>query len=78
LGIVNLKTYDMEYKVIRSSSLDTLNEKVNEHYSSGYKPIGSHQVVILKSQNRFSGTQHMDTINTIEYSQTMKKIKQNK
>lgn len=76
MGIVNLKTYDMEYKVIRSSSLDTLNQKVNEQYSNGYKPIGSHQVVILKSQNRFSGTQHIDTINTIEYSQTMKKIKQ--
>jgi len=64
----------MDYKIIRSSTVDTLSEKVNEFILNGYEPIGSHQVVIIKSQNRYSGTQHMDTINTIEYSQTVKKI----
>ena len=72
--IVNLKRITMDYKIIRSSTVDTLSEKVNEFISNGYEPIGSHQVVIIKSQNRYSGTQHMDTINTIEYSQTVKKI----
>ena len=64
----------MDYKIIRSSTVDVLNEKVNEFISNGYEPIGSHQVVIIKSQNRYSGTQHIDTVNTIEYSQTIKKI----
>jgi hypothetical protein len=64
----------MDYKIIRSSTVDVLNEKVNDLISNGYEPIGSHQVVIIKSQNRYSGTQHIDTINTIEYSQTVKKI----
>jgi hypothetical protein len=68
------KRITMDYKIIRSSSIDTLNERVNEMVLNGYKPIGSHKVVIIKSQNRYSGTQHMDTINTIEYSQTVRKI----
>ena len=72
--IVNLKRITMDYKIIRSSTVDTLSEKVNEFISNVYEPIGSHQVVIIKSQNRYSGTQHIDTINTIEYSQTVKKI----
>ena len=72
--IVNLKRITMDYKIIRSSTVDTLSEKVNDLISKGYEPIGSHQVVVIKSQNRYSGTQHMDTINTIEYSQTVKKI----
>ena len=65
----------MDYIIIRSSTVDVLNEKVNDLILIGYEPIGSHQVVVIKSQNRYSGTQHIDTINTIEYSQTVKKRK---
>jgi hypothetical protein len=68
------KRITMDYKIIRSSSIDTLNERVNEMLLNGYETVGSHQVVVIKSQNRYSGTQHIDTINTIEYSQTIKKI----
>jgi hypothetical protein len=68
------KRITMDYKIIRSSSIDTLNERVNEMLLNGYETVGSHQVVVIKSQNRYSGTQHIDTINTIEYSQTVKKI----
>jgi hypothetical protein len=64
----------MDYIIIRSSTVNVLNEKVNDLILIGYEPIGSHQVVVIKSQNRYSGTQHIDTINTIEYSQTVKKI----
>jgi hypothetical protein len=66
----------MDYIIIRSSTVNVLNEKVNDLILIGYEPIGSHQVVVIKSQNRYSGTQHIDTINTIEYSQTVKKINQ--
>ncbi len=66
----------MDYIIIRSSTVNVLNEKVNDLILIGYEPIGSHPVVVIKSQNRYSGTQHIDTINTIEYSQTVKKINQ--
>jgi myo-inositol catabolism protein IolC len=35
--------------------------------------MGSHQVVVIHSQNRYSGSQHMDTKHETEYSQTMVK-----
>lgn len=61
----------MEYKVITSSSPEGLNEKVNRYINEGFVPVGSHQVVIHREQNRYSGQQHMDTIVTHEYSQTL-------
>ena len=39
---------------------------------------GSHQVVIRRQQNRFRGDQHVDTLNELEYSQTItREIKKN-
>lgn len=61
----------MEYKVIYGDSPSELNEKVQTHLKDGWKLSGSHQVVIRRQQNRYRGDQHMDTLNELEYSQTM-------
>jgi len=61
----------MEYKIVSASSPQGLTSKIIELMTDGWKPVGSHQVVVLHSQNRFSGSQHMDTRNETEYSQTM-------
>ncbi len=63
----------MEFKVIVSHSGEDLTRKVNELIEIGWKPIGSHQVCIRHQQNRFRGQQHVDTLNDIEYSQTLTK-----
>jgi hypothetical protein len=61
----------MEQKIITSGSAHGLNEKIDKLISEGWKPLGSHQVALKHSQNRFSGMQHKDTIHELEYSQTM-------
>jgi len=61
----------MGYKVVTSSSPEGLTRQVNELILSGWKPVGSHTVVETHRQNRYSGTQHMDTRIETEYSQTM-------
>ena len=68
----------MEYKIVNGGSPSELTTKVNEKIKDGWEIVGSHQVVIHREQNRFSGQQHMDTLNQLEYSQTMcKKFKPN-
>ena len=68
----------MEYKLIYGGSPSELTTKVNERIKDGWEIVGSHQVVIHREQNRYSGQQHMDTLNQLEYSQTMcKKFKPN-
>jgi hypothetical protein len=59
------------YTVVHSNSVRELVEKVNALIAEGYTPIGSHQVATIKEQNRYSGSQHMDTIYTTDYSQTL-------
>jgi hypothetical protein len=61
----------MEYKLITSSSPQGLTNTINLLMVEGWEPVGSHQVVIIHSQNRFSGTTHKDTTHETEYSQTM-------
>lgn len=61
----------MEYKIVSGGSPSDLTTKVNEKLNDGWELVGSHQVVIHREQNRFSGQQHMDTLNSLEYSQTM-------
>jgi hypothetical protein len=61
----------MEYKIVNGGSPSDLTTKVNEKLNDGWELVGSHQVVIHREQNRFSGQQHMDTLNSLEYSQTM-------
>jgi hypothetical protein len=63
----------MEYIILIGSSAEDLTQKVSEKIKEGWSPIGSHYVVIKHEQNRFRGTQHMDTINDLQYSQTMVK-----
>ena len=65
----------MEYKIVYGDSPSDINTKVNEMINNGWELVGSHQVVIRREQNRFSGSQHMDTLNQLEYTQTM--IKKN-
>ena len=60
-----------KYKIITSTSSYELVEKVNEYIRNGWECIGSHKVQIKHSQNRFRGTQHVDTLNDLEYSQTI-------
>ena len=61
----------MKYKVVSGSSPNGLTERVNKHINEGWKPIGSHQIIVIHSQNRYSGMLHMDTKHETEYSQTM-------
>ena len=61
----------MDYKVITSSSPEGLTTKVSEMLSQGWEPVGSHQVLTIKEQNRYRGDQHIDTLYQLEYSQTI-------
>jgi hypothetical protein len=61
----------MEYKIVSGGSPTDLTFKVNERLNDGWELVGSHHVVIHREQNRYSGQQHMDTLNQLEYSQTM-------
>ena len=61
-----------KYKIVSGGSPNELTEKVNVLLETGEWFIsGSHQVVVIQSQNRFRGDQHIDTRNEIEYSQTL-------
>jgi hypothetical protein len=72
---VETKKETMDYKILTSKNPHTLTENVKLLIGEGWEPIGSHQVVIVHSQNRFRGTQQMDTLHETEYSQTL--IKRN-
>ena len=66
-------TTTMEYKIIEGGSPNEITKKVNDLIKEGWTPVGSHQVVVRREQNRFSGQQHMDTIIKQEYSVSMTK-----
>jgi len=61
------------YKIVSSHSPQGLSNTINLLIGEGWEPMGSHQVVVIHSQNRYSGSQHMDTKHETEYSQTMVK-----
>lgn len=61
----------MDYKIVTSHSGEDLTNKVKGYIQDGWKPVGSHQVSVRHQQNRFRGDQHMDTLNDLEYSQTI-------
>jgi hypothetical protein len=63
----------MEQKIITSSSASGLNQKIAEMQKDGWEPIGSHSVVVVNEQKRFSGAQHSSTSFEHEYSQTMRR-----
>jgi hypothetical protein len=61
----------MKYKVVSSSHPEGLEKKVNKLISEGFTPTGGVIVNIIRQQNRYSGSQHMDTINSLEYVQSV-------
>jgi hypothetical protein len=61
----------MEYRILTSGSPSGLSTKVGEFIKDGWRPVGGHQVIEIHRQNRYSGSQHMDTRIKVEYSQTM-------
>ena len=61
----------MDYKILTSSSPETLTSNVRLLINEGWKPIGGHSVVEVHRQNRFRGDQLVDTIVKVEYSQTL-------
>lgn len=63
----------MEYKVVVAHSGEDLTRKVNELMKEGWSPVGGHQVHVRHIQNRFRGTQHVDSLSDLEYTQTMLK-----
>lgn len=64
----------MKTKIIYASSPESLNSKIEEMGADGWQAIGGHSAVNTHSQNRYAGSQHMDTIHKTEYSITMQKI----
>lgn len=65
----------MDYKVIYSSSPEGLTSSVRKHIEEGWTPIGGHSVVETHRQNRYRGQDHIDTLISSEYSQTLTKTK---
>jgi hypothetical protein len=63
----------IDYKVVEATYPSGLAEKVNKLIAEGWQPIGSHYVANSKVQNRFRGDQHIDSITSSEYTQTMVK-----
>ena len=61
----------MNYIVVSGHSPQDLTKKISDKIQEGWTPIGSHQVVESHRQNRYSGQQHMDTLNQLEYTQTL-------
>jgi len=66
----------MEYKIVSSNYPEGLTQKINELIKDGWKPIGGHNVVVTHIQNRYSGSQHIDSVYKHEYTQTMIKIEE--
>lgn len=59
-------------KIISASSTHTLNKQIQEMIAEGWEPVGSHSAVTIHAQNRYAGSQHMDTRYETEYSITMR------
>ena len=64
----------MKIKIITASSPESLDSRIQEMIAEGWEPLGSHSAVNTHSQNRYAGSQHMDTIHKTEYSITMRMI----
>ena len=62
-----------EKKVITANSASELNFLINQYSEEGWVAIGSHKVVEIHRQNRFRGSELVDTIIKSEYSITIQK-----
>ena len=60
-----------EIKIVTARSASDLTNTVNGLLRDGWKAKGSHQVVTTHMQNRYAGSQHMDTTYKQEYSLTL-------
>jgi hypothetical protein len=58
-------------KVITADSASELNKKIEKYTEEGWEAIGSHNVVEIHRQNRFRGSELVDTIIKSEYSITI-------
>jgi hypothetical protein len=63
----------MEKKVITADSASELNKKIQTYSEEGWQVTGSHKVVEIHRQNRFRGSELVDTIIKSEYSITIMK-----
>lgn len=61
------------YRIITASSPSGLAAKVRDLTQIGWEAVGGHQAVTIHAQNRYAGSQHMDTTFKIEYTQTVKR-----
>ncbi len=62
----------MDQIIVTSHNASDLNTKIKNLIAQGWVPVGGHQVVQTHIQNRYAGSQHMDSIIEVEYSQTMR------
>lgn len=60
-----------KYTILNGSSPTDLTTEVNRFIELGWTPIGSHQVVVRREVKQYSGQQHMTTLNTLEYTQSL-------
>ena len=61
----------MQKKVITADSAAELNKKIQTYSEEGWQVTGSHKVVEIHRQNRFRGSELVDTIIKSEYSITI-------
>lgn len=72
--IVLQKKTKVEFNVVTSSSPSGLTDKVNKMINEGWETNGEMKVVVVHSQNRYRGTQLIDTLHEVEYSISMTKV----
>ena len=63
-----------EFTVLTASSGEVLSQKINEHLLEGWHTVGSHQVVMTVTSNRFSGPTPVASVYQSEYSISMRKV----
>ncbi len=63
----------MEQKILTSTSASGLNSLVEKAIEEGFVPVGGHTCVEAKHQPQYAGSQHMRTLITLEYAQTVRK-----
>ena len=64
----------MKYKIIVEDNAFDLMEKVNVLLEDKWMAVGSHTVVVRKTQNRYSGERLMDCYSQLEYTQTLIRV----
>jgi hypothetical protein len=64
----------LKYKIIVEDNAFDLMEKVNVLLEDKWMAVGSHTVVVRKTQNRDSGERLMDCYSQLEYTQTLIRV----